>query len=630
MRVALYTKWQALTAETAIIEGLMKLPTDIHLGGKFSSPSATPDNGGTRAASASQTTSLPRPIQTLIHTWAKVESSQALSPQQNQQVLSQLALLSGAQPNQNPATSGISERLNLSQLAKTITSENPLPPKLTLALIKLTTVNGPLSILSERNLPPNTEVYLTQAPSGKLQIQTPKVTPQLEQFRNQFIARQFTPSPIALIDNRQAFTIQNPTANQVGAFTFGTPLPSSTLQSNSPLTPNIIQQAFQNSGQNLESQLRNTIEKLINAPAKNHASQTQPIIEPNISQKLQKVEQQIQKWVQQFQQNFKASNQAQTQQPVSNSTLQHGNTVQADSTNNKESSMPPKTVLPTIDSLLINKLTQSQSKTGEALNPLLQGVSQDHKVWLLQSQQQLINALKERLLAKGDQMIPNWSNHPSVATSVKTFQDLSQWLTLLMLPKQPQVNELSVWPKNLSVQPQLQQTLMSLLNSLNTEGSAKDEIQLLRQLLNINQSLTKITHDQIQNRIWQGQPDNTQFQLSLPYIHQQQIQWCDLECQQDTKNQSASEKINGWHLILRFAQTTPEAFAIESYLKQSQVTLTLWANETEQLKRLHENIPLIKQKLEKAGFNVDQISSKHGKPKPMHQPIQQSLIDVRT
>ncbi len=593
----------------------MKLPTDIHLSGKANTSSATPSSGGTSAASAPQTQALPRAIQTLIHTWAKVESSHALSPKQNQQVQSQLSLLTGA-PASAPTTktSGVSERLNLSQLAKTITSEQPLPPKLTLALVKLITVNGPMSILSERPLAKATDVFLTQSTDGKLQIQTPKLAPVLEQFRNQFIGRHFTPSPISLIDNRQALSAQTPSVMP----------PSTTLQASMPLAPKMIQQAIQYSGQNLEAILQSRLQPQAPATVNTAQQTTAQSSEASISPRLQQVEQHIQKWVAQFQQTFKKPVPTPTDKPAA----QPQATAPSASASASATSTFTKGIDPNNNPLLQLHTTTPTLNTAAPSQPAT--TSLDQKAWLLQSQQQLMETLKSYIHERKDQVIPNWSSIQTQSSGIKTFQDLSQWLTLLMLPKTHTATEQPVWPKNLSVQPQLQQTLLNLFNSLTKDGAAKEELQLLRQLLNINQSLTKVTHDQIQNRIWQGQSDITQFQLSLPYVHQQHVHWCDLECQQQTETNTATEKVNGWHLILRFAQDTPQAFAIESYLKQSQVTLTLWASEAEQLKRLHTNIPLIKHKLEKAGFNVEQVSSKHGQPKPLHQPIQQSLIDVHT
>jgi len=90
------------------------------------------------------------------------------------------------------------------------------------------------------------------------------------------------------------------------------------------------------------------------------------------------------------------------------------------------------------------------------------------------------------------------------------------------------------------------------------------------------------------------------------------------------------EKTTGWHLILRFAQETPQSFSVETQLKQNNLSVVLWAEEKEQLKNLNTDISLLKEKLNHAGFNIESISSKHGSPVRIQKPIQQSLVDVHT
>ena len=595
----------------------MKLPSELNASTKPSTPTSTSQTSATRAPNQD---ALPRSIQALINTWAKVESSQTLSASQNQQVLSQLAQLKG-QPltvSQNPSGQGVSEKLNLGNIAQSMTNQQPLSNTLKLTLIKLMSVTGPISILSARPLKADTQVLLTQNTQGTLTLQTAQSPVLLNQFRTQFIGQNFIPTPIPLIDNHQASDKQTHPASYLA------PLPNSTLKSGQPLTTTLLQQAVSNSGQNLESKLAQI---LTAQPVKNSTQATPTLtakgLTPNstdqsMSNKIAQVEQNIQKWVAHFQQKL------------------------ATPTNTAPSTATPSATASAQSGLPLNQTVSAQQFVSPSLSAPVKptttqtnGISSDNKNWLIQSQQSLMEQLNTRLMQRKDSFIPHWpAMTPQGQTntgSIKTFQDLSRWLTLLMMPKHSDSSQgESLWPKSLAAQPQLQQTLSALLNSFTQSESDANEASLLRQLLNINQTLSKLTHDQIQNRLWQGQSDTTQFQLSLPFVQQNQVQWCEFECKQQQTKQHKDEKTTGWHLILRFAQNTEHAFAIESHLKQEQLAITLWANQAQQLKRLHQNMPLIKQKLEHAGFKVDHISSKHGSPKPLNMPIQQSLIDVHT
>jgi len=223
--------------------------------------------------------------------------------------------------------------------------------------------------------------------------------------------------------------------------------------------------------------------------------------------------------------------------------------------------------------------------------------------------------------------VPNWSN---TLGQIKSPLDLSNWLTLLVAPK-PVKNDhaFNIWPSNLSSQSQIHQTLTLLMaNSANNDQS--DIQQALRQLLSLSQSLMKIQHDQLQGRLPSLTSEQQGLQLNIPYVHQQQIHWAEFEYQSQSSSSDTQNKTTGWHLILRFAQNTSQAFAIESQLKQEQATIVLWATDKDQLQYLHSEIPRLKGKLLAAGFQVENISSKHGAPAKLNQPLQQSLVDIHT
>jgi hypothetical protein len=208
---------------------------------------------------------------------------------------------------------------------------------------------------------------------------------------------------------------------------------------------------------------------------------------------------------------------------------------------------------------------------------------------------------------------------------------LSELFNLLLTPKMnPSEGGHSIWPSNLSVQSQLQQTLQTLIT--HTPEAEKDTAQslLLRQILSLSQGLMKVQHDQIHNRLGQQLDFSSPVQMSLPYIHQNQVQWADMEFKQSEYEDEKKEKTTGWHLILRFAQETPQSFSVETQLKQNNLSVVLWAEEKEQLKNLNTDISLLKEKLNHAGFNIESISSKHGSPVRIQKPIQQSLVDVHT
>jgi len=611
----------------------MKLPSEPTQPVKTTgprSPHPSQVNGASPSTSPEASIKLPRAIQTLINTWAKVESSQTLPPAQNQQVLSQLSAQIGQTPPNLRYSNGISEKLNLSTISQTLDKSSPLSGELKLVLVKLISVKGPLSILSERPFAKGSDVLITNT-GDRLTLQQPKVDSLLQNFRHQYLSGHSTPKPISLIDNNQV--LQSPQALK-STPNLSSSLPPSLLNTQLPITPNNVKMATELSGQNYEFNLN----KLFDSITKNQSlpvnNARQNKADQSMTQKIVQVEQNIQKWVTQFKQGISQSslqppkgteslnNQLNTSENIKSQT----STVSA--TSNAQNSISLSAIDKFIKSLpILSKNFDTQTLPTEQLR----NIHGDQKQWLLQTQQALLNRLTQQLSQKGNSFIPNWSQTTHLGQPIKTFQDVSQWLTILLQPKTTPDNHTSVtWPKGLSVQNQIQQTLTALLNSLTSSEQDSSEQQLLRQLLSLNQSLMKVSHDQIQNRAWQLQSDMNQFQFSLPFVHQNQVQWCEMEYKQSQVESPETEKTQGWHLILRFAQESLDAFAIESHLNQEQLNITLWANNSEQLKKLHDNMPLIKLKLENAGFKIEVIQTKHGAPKPLNQPIQQTLIDVRT
>jgi len=562
-------------------------------------------------------TSLPKNVQALINTWAKVQSSQALSPQQNQQVLSQLSLLMG-QPSPNTQQgSGISQRLNINHLSASLDKQAPFNSQTQLVLIKLLSIKGAINILSTQGFKPGEEVRITQNSQGQLAL-TPKPLTTEVNFQQQFLPRDLTVKSNKVIDNHQL----NQLMSGLSATKPPTPLPASIISTMQAVSAEDVKQAIQGSGQQFEAKLLSLLQTLqqgrssiasVEKPLANNPSLHQPI-----TQKLQQVEQSIQKWVQQFQANTLAD----TNQVTAKST-----TSPATSSNATPNQAWQTQITQTLLSAL--EKTANINTIKPTLELLAKQLGNDQKTWLSQNQLVLVQKLTQQFSSYGDQFIPNWSSQSLQSSPIKTFNELNHWLDQLIKPKisstSDQANPLKT---GTSVQSQLHQTLSLLMSSV-----AKDESSdqaLLRQLFNLSQNLMKTTADQLVNRSWFQQSDIQSFQFSLPYLHQNQVEWCELEYEENTAKTQQNEQTKSWHLILRFAQDTNEAFAIESKMVLGGLNITLWSDSAQQLKNLHENMPILKQKLSNAGFKLEDIHTKHGLPNPLKQPLQQSLIDVHT
>jgi len=185
-----------------------------------------------------------------------------------------------------------------------------------------------------------------------------------------------------------------------------------------------------------------------------------------------------------------------------------------------------------------------------------------------------------------------------------------------------------ILPKHLSVQPQLQKLFSGLLNQAQPDDADQ---QPMRQLLNLTQTLTRIQQEQVMNRQQQVQnPESPEFQMSLPYLQDKQIHWCELEFGPNSEPEKTTVTRRGWHLILRFEHAEQGAFAVEASLAGQDLSLSLWSADQTRLKQFHQHMALLKTKLQQAGFLCDHIHSKHGMPERKQRQIQQGLVDVRT
>lgn len=595
-------------------------------------------------------------LQQLNNTWAKVQSSQPIKPEDSQQ------LTHTTERNTSGRALQPTEVLkqSIDGLLKQKANQQQGMADIKLTLIKLVTEQGLINLISSKSYPKGADVFITQNSTGNMQLQLPSETFSLVNMAAQLSAGKQPLPPLPLPATwpfNNSLTLP--------------PLPASTLNTQSLPTAQTVQTAVQQSGHFFE---RHLVQALKGNPPAGTALEQGTVTGTNagrantignINHTFQAIGENIKQWTQQFSERFQASGQSQNQ--TSHSQNNHTQTPNPSQTQQAlnvfsklQSEFPSSSLHPTnngtsakqantqttpsaiglnqqaIKASQVHSLSQLNVNTDrpidhgqkDSLTLSLQHIlKQDQKLWLQTGQQQLTQALSQHLMENKEAFVPNWSN---TLGQIKSPLDLSNWLTLLVAPKPLKSDHaFNIWPSNLSSQSQIHQTLTLLMaNSANNDQS--DVQQALRQLLSLSQSLMKIQHDQLQGRLPSLTSEQQGLQLNIPYVHQQQLHWAEFEYQSQSNSSDTQNKTTGWHLILRFAQNTQQAFAIESQLKQEQATIVLWATDKDQLQYLHSEIPRLKGKLLAAGFQVENISSKHGAPAKLNQPLQQSLVDIHT
>ena len=372
-----------------------------------------------------------------------------------------------------------------------------------------------------------------------------------------------------------------------------TKLPNTLINANNQITSTDIRQALQQAGQELESNLKKLAELPAQSVRQDQANKLN--VQRGFGEINQNIQAGIKEWLKDLTGKGKTPQQAPMDKQINNPANQ--------------SSVNPNTVIKSTDNL---------QPPLQSLKQLTDAVKNDMKSWLMQNQVQLMQVIQNDPNGRADQ------------------KQLMDGLLRVIFPKQAGFSTASseggepVIPKNLSVQPHLQRLFTQLLGQ-QSDSQGQDDSQQLRQLLNLTQNLTRLQQDQVLNRNQQvQQPDSPDFQMSLPYLHDKQIQWCELECnQQETKPNEKNSK-RGWHIILRFAQDNSNAFAVEANLVGNQLVLSLWSEQQTRLQQLNQFMDLLKSKVQKAGFVCEQIQSKHGMPAKKQRQIQQGLVDVRT
>ena len=341
------------------------------------------------------------------------------------------------------------------------------------------------------------------------------------------------------------------------------------------------------------------------APEKQTANQ-QNHIGQNLNQKIKQVDTLINKWVSQLLPNHKSGSAESSNQATA---------IKQNSINTQLTGAPNNTH--TADKTLHKQTTQLQT-------PLLAATAktQDMKAWLINSQQQLV----KHVIAQAQ----NTHSNDKSGDQQNKLQQLSSLFTLLLQPKTASSEKaISIWPSNLSAQQQLTLLIAQQAPVINTVQKEQDELSRL--LLNISQQLNRLQGEQVNNRLHQQQnPESNQLQMSLPYLHEEQVHWCQMEWQGEEQQAQDKEQAFSWHLVLRFAQHQSSAFAIESQMMQNQLHITLWAEQQDQLKHLHQHMNVLQTRLTETGFNVSSLKSKHGMPPLKSNPISSSLVDVHT
>ncbi len=603
----------------------------------------------TTSASKSTSTSPPAPqvarynqLQQLVNTWAKVESSQVLDPAQSQKALADLQarLPSSPTATENPKSDQPQPKLKQDQI---------------LALIQLNTAKGLMSILSQQVYDKGSMLLIKQNSQGQWQLQSPAQAISLTALSHQFKELGLTSSTMALLNSQQA---QGKSTAQA---TWSTP--AAVLHSETQVNGTQVKKAMNLSGQFFENQLlKKPAHEKNPSIIQENSTKTQSTQPFNINESLKKVESQLNKWIQALPVQLKSSqvNKENSMQPTlpaqektKNSAQQITHSVSKSATS-KNSNSPSNTT---------DNFQQGQNKT--SIN--------DGKAWLIQLQKQLFkdwqqqsnaapklaaqtnNPISKQLtgstqvklnpaltkplqpwidsvMAKNETLASHSSN--ATTTTAKTSIKPDQLLEWLLNPKPPSSEKsLSIWPSNLSAQHQihklLQNMMLNMSESQNT--SSQEPEKILRQLLQVSQSLSRLQGEQVNNRLSQiQQPENLQLNFSIPYMHQQNMHWCELELSQKDQEESSKKGVMGWHMVLRFAQEDEGAFAIESFLSGQQLQLTLWAQQQSALANLSKHSGLLRRKLKDAGFQVDNIQSKRGTPTKNTRQVHQSMIDVHT
>jgi len=614
-------------------------------------------------------------LQKLVNTWAKVESSQWLNSDQSRQALenmpgkvtvsgqSQTPTQGQSQANKPVVVSSQGQSLAAttgevvdSQVSIKVPANNvagqaspsatqALPSDKQLALIILNTQQGLITILSTRLHDKGSQLLIQQNALGQWQLQTPARLMSLIAIAHQYNELSVGTTSLKFNDPQANIQSQNTKASLPMA------PPKSLLDATQSLDVKIIKQAIEQSGQFFEQKL------LKSAGAE--LSPSKPSTSIDLNQRLQKVESQIQKWINALpiKLNSKSPNQVPSNPSIA--------IIKSSEDQQGALKLNPQ----------INKNINPEKP--EASNTQ-QTSSNDNKAWLIKLQMQLFK--EWQATPKGAQAqtssqfsssqdVSSYSNlknglyqnpaintvkMPAQTTSlakplINWFEGMSQQssstdsinntktnnlLEWLLAPKSaPTEKALPVWPSNLSAQVQVHKLLQNIMLQVQEGSDSQSEgpEKILRQLLQVSQSLTRIQHEQVNNRLnMQQQPDNLNLNFSVPYMHQQNMHWCDLELSQQADSDSQKKQSLGWHLVLRFAQDSPESFAIESYLNSDQLQLTLWAQHQAPLAKLHKHASLLREKLTQAGFKVESIQSKQGLPSKNQQQVHQSMIDVHT
>ena len=558
----------------------------------------------------------------LRHQWAKVVSSQPLSEHQIQRLV-QAEQLKGEAAN------------------------------LRWQLVKLDTLNGLLSVLSSQGASKGSMVMIQQSPNGQWQLNTSQHTWFQSLMHSGLSSSQASqPSSAPL---RQALSVLLSTMGKAGDHA------SQSLTTSTTVNAELVKTQLLSSGQRFEAQLAvalkqavthaikdlpnptsaatepkglspqgfthalNTLASVLptgggrsnmTIPHHNHNSPSQNPVQsplgspqPSSSELLKQASQSLNTWIGKVREQW-----------------QHATIPQASAAQPPEHPrLPPQ------------QAEQLRVSIGEALKSVSQA---DLKGALLSQQQTMVAQLgkQEWVQTLLPSVLSALSQTPGASQQVtqpapSQAQDHGL-LTLLFKPKTFTLSSgeqphLPVWPKNLAVQPTIEKMLAQLI----MQAPKDADTQQAQVALRLAQQINRIQGEQIHNRLSQdnpAQPAPTSTQLSIPYLHQNETHWAQLEWRSQGATKKEDTHVRSWHMVLRFLQDQPRAFAIECHLTHNTINVVLWSKDTPQLRQLNEYKSKLMDGLIQAGFKVENIMTKNGTPAALATPIQNSLVDVRT
>lgn len=232
-----------------------------------------------------------------------------------------------------------------------------------------------------------------------------------------------------------------------------------------------------------------------------------------------------------------------------------------------------------------------------------------------QSREQLFTDkdIKAQIL-KLYQLIQPGISKPIIETTTQTRIDNdTQTLNLNPLanvnpatPQQPLTENLK--PDNKAVDIILQQMSKQILASL-----AKTQ---LNQLETLSPKLQA-----------SAEPSGANWTIDIPIFHRDRYDNLNISISEQNSDKKDLQK-KTWRVMLHFDLHDKGKFSAELAINDQLLAATLWAEKTETLNSVKEEVSALKKQLENIGVNVSEIQCLQGKPRTIKQ--QHTFIDLRT